>query len=107
MLEMMLEVFLIPLFVGASVGSMYFLAAHHGRYEKKWVMIVMFITTWIIGFGAGLPLSDTSIALIVSLFSSAIGVVTLDAINVSTMEGKSPPPIINTLIEIVKAIRGK
>lgn len=106
MYESMMAALIVPLMVGASVGSLYFTASHYARYESKWVLSSMIVTSWVLGYSAGLPVSELPSAIFISLLSSAVGVITLDAINSSTIDGKELPPIVNWLTRVIESIRG-
>lgn len=95
----------VPLLIGSSVGSLYFLASHYAKYDEPWVLWIMVATSWLVGYSSGLPVADSASATIVSLVASAIGVVTLDAINASTIEGKDPPAILKWIVEVIESIR--
>lgn len=103
--ELIMAVMIVPLLIGASIGSLYFLASHYSNYDKPWVLYIMVATSWFIGYSAGLPLADNPLALLVSLIASAVGVVTLDAVNASTIEGREPPPILNWIVRLIESIR--
>lgn len=107
MLEVLLAYLILPLIVGSTVGSLYFIVSHYTQYSSKLIMAVMVLTTWLIGYSLGLPLSESSIALFVSLFSSAIGVVVLDSTISTVKEGKEPPHILRWLLDLVRTFRGK
>ena len=96
----------VPLLIGSSIGSLYFLASHYSKYDKSWVLSIMVATSWLVGYSAGLPVAESPAATIVSLVASAIGVITLDAINSSTIDGKELPPIVNWLTRVIESIRG-
>lgn len=106
MLEVLLAYLILPLIVGSTVGSLYFIVSHYTQYSSKLIMAVMILTTWLIGYSLGLPLSESSIALFVSLFSSAIGVVVLDSTISTVKEGKEPPHILRWLLDLVRTFRG-
>lgn len=107
MLEVMLAYLILPIIVGASVGSMYFVASHYTNYDSKWIMCVMVVVTWLIGYSLGLPLSESSLSLFVSLFSSAVGVVVLDSTVKTVKNGEEPPPILRWIIDVIKSFRGQ
>ena len=107
MLEALLAYFILHIIVGASVGSTYFVASHYTSYDSKWIMGVMVAVTWLIGYSLGLPLSESSIALFVSLFSSAVGVVVLDSTVKTVKNGEDPPPILRWVIDVIKSFRGQ
>lgn len=107
MLEVLLAYLILPIIVGASVGSMYFVASHYTNYDSKWIMGVMVAVTWLIGYSLGLPLSESSMSLFVSLFSSAIGVVVLDSTVKTVKNGEDPPPILRWIIDVIKSFRGQ
>lgn len=105
MLEYFLELLVVPILVGASVGSCYFVATHVASYTSRWVLTVMVVTTWLMGFSLGWPISHSPFALFVSLVSSAVGVVILDSLVVSIREGKEAPPILNWIVDLVRSLR--
>lgn len=105
MYESMMATLVVPLLIGSSIGSLYFLASHYSRYDESWVLIIMVITSWLVGYSAGLPVAESPSATIVSLVASAIGVVTLDAINASTIEGKEPPAILKWILQVIESVR--
>lgn len=107
MLEALMAYFILPIIVGASVGTTYFVASHLSTYGSKWVMAVMVATTWLIGYSLGLPMSGSNLSLFVSLFSSAIGVVVLDSTVKTVKNGEEPPPILRWIIDVIKSIRGQ
>ena len=106
MLEALLAYLILPIIVGASVGSMYFVASHYTNYDSKLIMAVMVVVTWVFGYSLGLPLSESSMSLFVSLFSSAIGVVVLDSTVKTVKNGEEPPPILRWIIDVIKSFRG-
>ena len=95
----------VPLLIGSSIGSLYFLASHYSKYDESWVLSIMVATSWLVGYSSGLPVAESPAATIVSLIASAIGVVTLDAINASTIEGKEPPAILKWIVEVIESVR--
>ena len=107
MLEALLAYFILPIIVGASIGSMYFIASHYTNYDSKLIMGVMVVVTWVFGYSLGLPLSESSMALFVSLFSSAVGVIVLDSTISTVKEGKEPPHILRWLLDLVRTFRGQ
>ena len=107
MLEALLAYLILPIIVGSTVGSLYFIVSHYTHYSSRLIMAVMVLTTWLIGYSLGLPLSESSIALFVSLFSSAIGVVVLDSTVKTVNNGEEPPPILRWVIDVIKSFRGK
>ena len=106
MLEALLAYLILPIIVGASVGSMYFIVSHLTVYDSKFVLGVMVVVTWLLGYSLGLPLSESSLSLFVSLFSSAIGVVVLDSTVSTVKRGEDPPPILRWVIDVITSIRG-
>lgn len=107
MLEVLLAYLILPIIVGSTVGSLYFIVSHYTHYSSRLIMAVMVLTTWLIGYSLGLPLSESSIALFVSLFSSAIGVIVLDSTVQTVKEGKDIPPFLKWLVDVIKSFRGK
>lgn len=104
-MEALLAYFVLPIIVGATVGSMYFIVSHLTVYDSKFVLGVMVVVTWLMGFSLGLPLSESSLSLFVSLFSSAIGVVVLDSTVSTVKRGEDPPPILRWVIDVITSIR--
>lgn len=106
MLEALLAYLILPIIVGSTVGSLYFIVSHYTHYSSRLIMAVMVLTTWVFGYSLGLPLSESSMALFVSLFSSAIGVVVLDSTISTVKEGREPPHILRWLLDLVRTFRG-
>lgn len=106
MIEFIATYLILPIVVGATVGSMYFLVSHIASYKSKIVLSFMVITAWMIGYSLGLPLSESSMALFVSLISSAIGVAVLDSTVSTIKDGKDVPPFLKWITEVVKSFRG-
>lgn len=107
MLETLMAYFILPIIVGASVGTTYFVASHLSTYGSKWVMAVMVVTTWLIGYSLGLPMTESSLSLFVSLFSSAIGVVVLDSTVKTVKANEEPPAILRWVIDVIRSFGGR
>lgn len=106
MVEFLATYFILPVIIGATVGSMYFIVSHYTEYSSRVRLSVMVLTTWLIGYSLGLPLAESSMALFVSLFSSAIGVVVLDSTVQTVKNGEEPPPFLRWIIDVIKSFRG-
>lgn len=106
LLELMKHL-IIPVSVGASVGSMYFIASHYKTYGNRWVLVTMVVTTWMLGYSLGISVQPSNMGLFVSLVSSALGVVLLDSTIATIKEGNEPPPFLKWVVEVLRSIRGK
>lgn len=102
----LMAILVVPLLLGSSLGSLYFVASSHARYDKWWVLISMVVTSWGIGYFAGLPFADSPASAILSLICSALGVVILDATASATIRGEETPPILKWILDVISSVRG-
>ena len=105
MIEEVMALIFLPLLVGSTIGSMYFLVSSVGKHS--WVVLgVLFIVSWFLGYASGLPFAQTMYAMLVSLFGSAMAVSILDSTKKSVNEDKEVPKILKWIVELINSLRG-
>lgn len=105
MIEEVMALIFLPLLVGSTVGSMYFLVSSVGKHS--WIVLgVLFIVSWFLGYASGLPFAQTMYAMLVSLFGSAMAVSILDSTKKSVNEDKEVPKILKWIVELINSVRG-
>lgn len=105
MAESLLSLIFLPLIIGATMGSLYFIVNNSERH--KWsVLIPLALISWVFGYSVGLPLAETMYAMAASLFGSATAIVLLDSTTKNIKDDKGPPKILMWVAEVIKSLRG-
>lgn len=106
MIESVLALIFLPLIIGATMGSLYFIVNNNKRH--KWgVLIALTLVSWVFGYSVGLPLSATAYAMFASLFGSACAIVLLDSTTNNIENDREPPKILVWLLDLIRTLRGK
>lgn len=105
MMEELVALIFLPLLIGSTVGSLYFLVSSVSKHH--WIVLaVLFIISWFLGYSSGLPFAETMYAMLISLFSSAIAVSVLDSTTKSIEDGEEVPKILKWISDLVISLRG-
>lgn len=105
MVESLMALIFLPLIIGATVGSLYFVVDNNQKHRWSVLLTLTFIS-WVFGYSIGLPLAETMYAMSVSLVGSAVAIVLLDSTTKNILEDKEPPKILRWVIDVIISLRG-
>lgn len=104
--EAFIAIVFLQLIIGATVGSLYFIVSNTQQHSWGMLITLAFIS-WMFGYALGIPLAQTTFAMFISLFGSAVAVTVLDTTVSNIEQDKEPPRILVWVIDLIKSIRGR